>query len=296
MPATRSNWRQASSPIRTSFTTCSPEGRRTSSTRACCCFEEWAQGGREEKRSTAPIILDRRLGRWHFPHLDCAILGNTGSDRSGETPEYDFLINRWTECELQPTLKGFLHISSQLGMTPLTQAFAARNEDLLFTGKVPEKQGPWMTQRSLHKLDDIFQEAMRRGLALESSVVLVAACGTVGEGPAKKYLGFMKHRANVPTISQVVNDPEGCKVPEHMDALTFLIFDLAAKTTHGNISAVVRYLKRLPSDLSVSYFNAAATRDEELVMTAEFTAFTKANMGVLTAISARLHRQAQAAN
>jgi len=255
-------------------------------------LEEWGQGGREEKRACAPIINDRRLGRWHFPHLDVCILSNRPEDRSGVTPEFDFLINRWTEATLQPTLKGFLEVSAVLGMTALTQAFAKRNEVLLFTGKVPEKQGPWMTQRSLHGLDDIFKEALAQGVPLDSGVMLTAAAGTVGEGPAKQYIAFMKHRSRVPTVSKVVADPIGCEIPGELDALTFLIFDLASKTTIANIGALTTYVKRMPADLAVTYFHAATSRDEDLVSTPEFGAFARSNQAVLTAIAMRLRKQA----
>lgn len=254
-------------------------------------FEEWGQGDGEVKRASAPMIYDRRLGQFHYPDFDIVILSNRPEDRSGVTKEYDFIINRWTEVELQPTLEGFLEISHMLGMTPLTQAFAARNEqDLFVNAGVPDKQGPWMTQRSLHKLDDIVQAAQREGRDFGDTTLLAACSGTVGAAMAHKYIGFAAARTKIPTISAILADPDGTPVPVEPDVLQFLVFDLASKTKRDNIRAICRYVKRLKSDLAVTYFHAATTRDDTLVSTSEFSQFAVDNLGVLTAVAARKNR------
>ena len=257
-------------------------------------LEEWGQGEGEVKRACAPLIYDRRVGEWKFPEFDMIILSNRPEDRSGVTKEYDFEINRWTEAELQPTLNGFLEVSYALGMTPLTQAFAVRNERDLFQNiGVPEKQGPWMTQRSLHALDDIVKAATAEGRDFTDMVVLAAACGTVGEGMAKKYIAFADAKSKIPAVSQIVNDPEGTLIPHEPDVLQFLIFDLASKTRRDNIKAICRYVKRMKSDMAVTYFHAATARDDTLVSTSEFSQFAMDNLGVLTAVAARKSRLAR---
>lgn len=255
--------------------------------RGVIVLEEWGQGDGEVKRASASIINDRRLGQWRFDKFDIVILSNRPEDRSGVTKEYDFLINRWVEARLVPTLKGFLEVSHKLGMTPLTQAFAARNEKMLFNAAVPEKQGPWLTQRSLHKLDDIMQAADRNKVPIDSPLVLAAAGGAVGDGAAHVYMAFTKARAKIPTISAIVANPDSAPVPDELDVMMFLVFDLAAKTKRENFKQIVTYVKRLPSDMGVTYFHAATARDKSLVSTAEFTEFAIQNLTLLTAVAGR---------
>src|SRR4029077_4384809 len=197
--------------------------------RGIIVLEEWAQGEGEVKRACAPLIYDRRIGLWQFPDFDVVMLGNTGKDRSGETREYDFIINRTVEVTLRPTLANFLVVATELGMTPITMAFAKRNETDLFYGDKPKEQGPFLTQRSLHALDDIIKAAIADGRSLDDPLLDVAAAATIGFGMGQVYMAFVKARAEIPTVSEVVRDPAGCRIPEKLDMLTFLVFDLATK-------------------------------------------------------------------
>ena len=255
-------------------------------------LEEWGQGDGEVKRGCAPLIYDRRLGEWKFPEFDMVVLSNRPQDRSGVTKEYDFIINRWTEAELQPTLEGFLEVSHILGLLPLTQAFASRNEKELFhEAEVPKVQGSWMTQRSLHKLDDIVQAALAKGMAFTDPLLIAALSGTVGPDNARRYVAFADARTKIPAVSAIIADPMGTPIPTELDVLSFLVFDLAAKTKHENVEKIFQYVRRMKSDMAVTYFHAACTRDDTLVGTKQFSAFAMDNLGVLTAVAARKARK-----
>jgi hypothetical protein len=256
--------------------------------RGVVVFEEWGQGDPEVKRASAPMIYERRLGLYHFPGFDCVMLSNRPEDRSGTTKEYDFIINRTTEVTLQPTLDHFLMIGTKLGFTPLTMAFAARNEAKLFTDpEVPKSQGPWMTQRSLHAADDLIKTALSKGMPLESPLLLVAMAGTIGFGNANAYMEFVKCRTEIPTLSKIVADPMSTPVPTRLDLLTFLVFDIAAKATHANIGALATYVKRMSDGMGVMFFNAVTRRDPTMVSTAEFSSFAKDNLTLLSAVAMR---------
>jgi len=260
--------------------------------RGLIVLEEWGQGEGEVKRACAPLIYDRRLGEWRFPDFDMVVLSNRAQDRSGVTKEYDLIINRWNEVELQPTLEGFLEASHELGMLPLTQAFAARNEKELFHEiRVPEVQGPWMTQRSLHKMDDIVQAALAKGMQFGDKLLLAAISGGVGPDNANRYIAFADARTKIPAVSAIIADPDGVPIPAELDVLSFLVFDLAAKTKHENVEKIFQYVRRMKSDMAVTYFHAACTRDDTLVGTKQFSAFAMDNLGVLTAVAARKARK-----
>jgi hypothetical protein len=251
--------------------------------RGCIVFEEWAQGDVEVKKAASPMLLGRELGRWSFPEFDCCLLGNRDSDRAGATKEYDHIINRLTIVEMQPTLKNFLVVASELGMTPITMAFAARRTDQVFNAGIPKEQGPYLTQRSLHALDDIIKSALAEGRDLEDPLLLTAAVGTIGMGDSSDYMAFVKARHEIPTVSQVVADPHHCPVPARLDLVTFLIYDLASKVDRSNIAEIAAYIMRLQSDMSSTFFDAATRRDPTLVSTKEFITYAKANLGLMSA-------------
>ena len=257
--------------------------------RGMIVLEEWGQGGREEKKACAPIILDRRLGLWTFPDFDIVILSNRPEDRSGVTPEFDFLINRWVEADLVPTLNGFLIVGQELGMTMLTLAFAKRVGDKLglFEDGVPEKQGPWLTQRSLHKFDDIIQANASRGIDIDHPLMLVAASGAMGDEAAHAYIAFAAARSKLPAIREIVADPHGCRIPDDLDVMMFLVFDLASKVDHSNVDEISTYVKRLPADMATTFFFTATRRDDTLVGTKHFSSFAIQNQALLSAVAMR---------
>jgi hypothetical protein len=255
--------------------------------RGLIILEEWGQADPELKRACAPLINDGRVWLWRFEGFDILILSNRDIDRSGVTREYDFLINRWCEAELKATLNGFLVAGAQLGMTPLTLAFASRNTDMLFQAAVPEKQGSWLTQRSLHKFDNIIRANAARGVTLESDLMKVAAEGLLGKAAASAYLTFAVARTKVPTVASIVADPAGAPIPHELDVLMFLVFDLASKTTRANIGPIFTYVKRMSSAMQVTYFESASRRDDDLVMTSEFTDFAISNLTLISAAAAR---------
>jgi len=171
-------------------------------------------------------------------------------------------------------------------MTPLTLAFAARNEKILFQAQVPEQQGPWLTQRSLHKFDDVIP-ANAGKLDITDPLMDVIASGLIGKGAAGIYKAFAGARSKIPTVASIVADPARAPIPQEMDVLMFLVFDLAAKTTRANIAPLAAYVGRLSSGMQVTYFNAATQRDESLVSTAEFSAFAVENITLLSVVAGR---------
>jgi hypothetical protein len=255
--------------------------------RGLIILEEWGQGDPEVKRACAPLINDGRLGMWRFEGFDIIVLSNRAEDRSGVTKEYDFTINRWVEVDLIATLNGFLAAGGDLGMTPLTLAYASRRTDRLFQAKVPEKQGPWMTQRSLHRFDDIIKASALKGIGLDHPLMLNVAVGAIGEADAYDYMAFAEARSKIPTISTIVADPEGAPIPTELDVLMFLVFDLASKTKRDNVAPIFKYVSRLKSDMGCTYFHAATRRDDTLVSTKEFSQFAIDNLTLLSAVAGR---------
>ena len=51
-------------------------------------------------------------------------------------------------------------------------------------------------------------------------------------------------------------------------------------------------MKRMPSDMHVTYFNAVTSRDESFVSTSVFSSFAMDNLSLLTAIAARREQHA----
>lgn len=94
--------------------------------------------------------------------------------------------------------------------------------------------------------------------------------GTVGEGAAAEFSGFVRQIKDLPTIDQVLLDPDGTKVPTSPAGMYAMATALDAKTTTNNIGRVMRYTDRLPVEFQVVYVRSAIRRDSKLTGTKEY--------------------------
>lgn len=255
--------------------------------RGLVILEEYGQASSDVKRALSDVMLNGRSGEYSFftEKTDVLVLSNRPEDRSGVTKDFDFLINRRAELTLRASLDGWLVWAHANGVTNSTMAYAARNTDKVFANKAPEKQGPWLTPRSLVRGDDFLKAAFKRNMSLDDELVRSNLAGIIGEGYAHGYIAFAKIRDKLPTLASILSDPEGATVPSEMDQQMFLAFDLASKTKVDNIKTIVKYIDRLPSDFSVAYYRAAVQRDKSLASTREFGNWAVQNMGLLQAVN-----------
>jgi len=255
-------------------------------TRGLVVIEEYGQATPDVKRGLASVIWEKRVGEHRFPvNTDILLLSNRAEDRSGVSKDFDFLINRRNELEVRADLNGWLVWAHADGRSNTALAFASRNEDKVFSNKAPEKQGPWMTPRSLVSVDKFVTEATKAGLKLDDAFVRENISGLVGEGTAHTYIAFAKIRDQLPSITSILADPDGCKVPTEADQMMFLVFDLASKVTRENMKKVVTYMKRMPSDFAIAFYRSAMQRDQTLRSTREFGDWAVDNVQLLSAVA-----------
>jgi hypothetical protein len=255
--------------------------------RGMLLLEEWGQGQSDVKRALATAIHDKRIGAHLFPEqCDVLILTNRPEDRSGVSKEFDFLINRWCEVEMTPSPEAWIVHASEIGCQSETIAFAARNRDLVFQGKVPDRQMPWATPRSLVGADRVLASAKALNMGLDNDMVFSGLAGTMGMQGAHQYIAFAALRDKLTKFADIVRAPLDAHVPlDHPDQLMFLAFDLASRTDKANCDKIVAYIDRFPIDFAVAYYRAAVRRDKGLISTRVFGDWMTRNVKLLAAVS-----------
>jgi hypothetical protein len=255
---------------------------------AIVIIEEYGQASPDVKRGLASIIWEYRSGEHKLPER-CGIImmSNRPEDRSGVGKDFDFMINRRSEMEVRAELDPWLVWAHDNHVSNTCMAFGARNTDKVFSNKAPEKQGPWLTPRSLVMADKFVREATEvsvGGYGLDEPFVRQNIGGMIGEGNAHIYVAFAKIRDTIPSMSAILSDPDNCRVPKEADVCMFLVFDLASKATRDNFKLMVRYLKRMPSDFAIAFYRSAVQRDPTLRSTKEFGDWAMENTTLLQAV------------
>jgi hypothetical protein len=253
--------------------------------RGLIVIEEYGQATGDVKRALASLIWEKRVGKWRFDGFDILLLANRPQDRSGVTKDFDFIINRLVILEAKAELDGWLVWAHDHGVTNTALAYAHRNEGKVFANKAPEKQGPWMTPRSLVTADEQVKSGLAMGVKLDDMFMWENLAGSVGEGLATEYIAFAKIRDKLPTISAILANPSTCQLPAEMDQQIFLVFDLASKANKDNVANIITYINRMPADFSIAFYRSAMQRDTALRSTRAFGDWAVKNVGLLSAIS-----------
>jgi hypothetical protein len=248
--------------------------------------EEYGQALGDVKRALAGIIRQRRNGEHKFPeHTDVLLLSNRDTDRSGVSKDFDFVINRLNQQEVGADFDSWVVWAHDNGITAGTIAFANRNRKDVFANKIPEKQGPWMTPRSLVSVDNQVKAAEAMGMTLDDDLLRQNLAGTIGQGSAHIYIAFAKIRSHLPKFSDIVADPQNTRLPTEADQQMFLVYDMATRATKANIKSLITYLNRMPTDFAVAFYRAAAQRDPALISTKEFGDWAVANQQLVAAVN-----------
>jgi len=198
--------------------------------------------------------------------------------------EFDFLINRWQEIDFTPDLNTWVDWAVGNDINPTFIAFAAQHPDIVFAGKVPEKQGPWCTPRSLVKAASWTDAANKQGVTWDNDDTITNLTGIVGVGAARSILTFIKLGDSLPTWDDIVSDPENTKIPEAPDARMVLCYSLAAKMTADTAPKLAPYVLRFPKQFMLLFVKAALKRDKTLLFTKLIGEFQRKNADVIQAV------------
>ena len=105
--------------------------------------------------------------------------------------------------------------------------------------------------------------------------------GTIGEGAAVSFLAHVKNLHGLPTVDQVLMDPDGAKLPTNSSAQYAMVEALHPKVSTNNVGRVMTYIKRMPVEYQTIFIRAAIRRDEKLTGTKDYMSWCLANQSVL---------------
>lgn len=250
-------------------------------------LDEYGQGESDVKRQSAELLLNKRLGPHKLPKGWCVwALSNFASDRSGVTKSFDFVINRRGEIIMTDDLASWERWALSHGVGPIFIHFAKQNPQIVFSGGVPEKQGPWCTPRSL-----VLCERMLMGLADDRGMIPMdpeaneLASGMIGPAAASQLFATIQLAHVMPDYNDIINDPKNTKIPDRPDARMLVCYQLAHRVTEKTMSPVITYMERMPKEFAITFAKSAARRDDSLIDTAAFSKFCVDNQSLLGTIA-----------
>lgn len=253
-------------------------------------LDEYGQGEPDVKRASAELLLNGSIGPWKLPPFSVRIAATNRGARYGVTKDFDFVINRRSEYDIQDDLtswlgwadKPYVHEAKEWHVMPVTKAFGAQYSQVLFEEE-PKVQGPWCTPRSLCGADRWLQMIERSLGRIDPSDTCIGegVAAKIGVAAAAQYVGFLKFRLELPQYADVVADPAGTPIPEKPDMKMLMAYEMAARTDKAGLPAVVAYMQRMPKDLAITYVLALTRRDKMMLIEPAMSAWTAKNATLL---------------
>lgn len=254
--------------------------------RGIVVFEEFDKSDPDTKKAAAEPILNGSLGR-HRLHsgISRVILVNRAEDRSGTTKNFDFLINRRGELNFQASMDGWLKWAMSRNVDPIFTSFAERHPAVVFTNKVPDVQGPFVTPRSLVKCNNVMsQRRTEKGEIVVDDVTNQVAQGYLGTAATAQLMAWLKVKTETPDWDDIVKRPEQVEVPARADACLMSCHECAHRVDMRTINPVITYMRRMPKEFAMTFAQAAIHRMPKLIVDRGMIAWARENRSLLNII------------
>lgn len=215
--------------------------------------------------SAYQLILNFKIGEYELPPgWSILAAGNRAGDRSVVHAQPAALANRFVHLDYDVNVEDWNTWAMHAGMHTDLRAFIRFRPNLLHKFDPVKNDRSFPTPRSWAFVNDIYKEDM----SLDDQFELIK--GTVGEGACAEFSGFVRLIKDLPTVDQVLLNPDSTKLPDSPAAQFALVTALDAKATTNNIARIMKYVERMPVEFQTVFMRSVIRRDEKLADTKTF--------------------------
>lgn len=220
------------------------------------------------------LVHERRIGEhklkagWHI-----LAAGNRMTDRAAAQRMPSALANRFAHLDVEPDLPTWVKWADASGIDPMVIAFLRFRPELLHNMQgsdlraFPTPRGWEKVAKVINAPDDIRQ-------------ALVA--GIVGDGPAAEAEGFIRVFRNLPSIAEIIANPDRIQVSTDPATQYAIATALARKADRKNFDPILRFANRaLGPEFSILLCVDAIGRDDGLKETRAFIDWAAKNQEVV---------------
>lgn len=218
------------------------------------------------------LVLDRKLGEYTLPDGYAVIAaGNPASERGVHYAMPRPLRNRFTHVTLEADLDEWVAwaVKSKCIRPEFVSFLRFRTELLCQPGK-PEDNA-WASPRTYEMASRAMDGMISIGAAEET--IFEVLSGTIGEGVAAEFTGYLALLRSLPSIEEIMLNPQSAPVPEGPSERIAVATGLGHAMTGHSIGKALTYLERMPDEFVVLAMRDAAARNRTITHTPEFSGF-----------------------
>lgn len=206
------------------------------------------------------LILDRMVGT-HKLHKNVAIVaaGNLETDNAIVQTMSTALLSRMVHMQLKVSMDDWLEWASKNNIDHRITDFIKFKPSNLYTFN-PDTENTYACPRTWE-----FANRLMTSKNTDSPNFIYLLAGTVSEGVAREFISFIKCYKKIPTVQQILSDPERTKVPEEASLLYALTGSISNHMKEENIGTLIKYIYRIPPEFQVVCMKDAVRRYPNLL-------------------------------
>ena len=225
-------------------------------------LDEMNQAPQSVQGAAYQLVLNRRIGEYELPEgWSVMAAGNRAGDRSIVHTMPSALANRFVQLDYDGNVDDWNMWAMENKLHDDLRAFIQFRPNLLHSFDPLTNPRAFPSPRSWAFVNDIYKD----GYSEDDQLEMIK--GTVGEGAAAEFSGFVRLIKDLPRVDQVLIDPDGTKVPESPAGMYAMVTALDAKATTNNLARIMTYTDRLPVEFQTVFVRSAIRRDPALTGT-----------------------------
>lgn len=203
-------------------------------------LDEITSASLQVQAATYQLTLDKEIGSSKL-HPDCYIIcaGNKSTDGAIVNRMGTASQSRMIHLELETDKDSWLTYADTAGIDFRITAYVNYKPSVLNSFKPDHKDLTFTCGRTLEFASELIKDAPE---LTHDDLILLS--GTLGEGTAKDFYGFCSIFQELPTLKEIIDNPEGATLKDNSSFMFGVSSFVGEHMTDDNIEPLIKYLLR----------------------------------------------------
>ena len=239
------------------------------------CLDELAQASPATQKALSQPVLDHMVGQYKLnPNWHIIAASNLTTDRAGVGQLLSHFKNRFTHIIYDIDIEDWVRWALKADVMTEVIAFIRWRGELL-APEIDHDSDAYPTPRSWEFISDLLKTNPPKHLEYQLMQ------GTIGEGAAAEFKGFLNVYRDLPDPDHVIMNPDTARVPDDTSTLYALTGALAQRATVATIGRIIQYGRRIQPEFNVIMMRDAMNKSEEITSTREFITWASDNQHII---------------
>lgn len=225
-------------------------------------LDEFNSAPRSVQAAAYKIVLDRMVGQFNL-HPNCAIMcaGNKEDDGAIVEEMSTALQSRLIHMSLVVNAEEWNDWAIGAGIDHRITSFINWKPDQLYTFKPDHTDKTYASPRTWEFADRL----LKSGLNENDIEFMPLMSGTIGHGTTSEFRMFCEIASKLPTIAQIMANPDKIEVPDEPSILFALSGALSVHFKAADVVPYITFLNRLPAEFQIVTLKQTIARDRTVL-------------------------------